>query len=986
MNKSFRNIRKFINIRNLCFFIFKICVAILLTISLAIASFIIVFSIKPRVVPKISSYIIQYINMTNPDANANFDIKNTTLHFDSNLGLKYKIKDFKLRTKNSQISLSEIAVNLDFVRLLFGKVVINNINTINSNIKYFLKEENIKEEILATRESNKIMIAEVQKDIQKFFKSSLSIKNFNFNNAEINIILDGINNKINILKFQLSLDLKNNNLKINQNAIFNINNNKINSKININCNKENKIKTCKIDIDNITPNSIKTFFGKQSEEYNYLSNTNGNFDGKFDLIFDKRAKLEQGNGIIKSKFGSFNFKNLFDEKLLFGNLIMNFSFDNYLENININSLTTNFGKNNFFMSMFIQEKSKYKNIDLNFDIKNALVSDLRKLWPNFLGNEGSRPWVLAHIKSGSLPNAKANMNFKYFKENNNKNSGLQSINAEIDLNNVLLNYSKYFPIIENINGKAIFTKKEMKINIDSANVLKSKLKNGKIGIKFHKNPTDVIIQTNLVGPLADLFIHIDKNDETDIKNIVNSILEDYRTFTNLNIEVPLIENINFNNVVINTKSIIFNKKNSLLTEDSKIDFSFNKPKNSNSFSGKIDLTNENLEYLPLNIVKPKDLKFSLNYSCDLNGSIVYIKDIKPNSDLISFIANGFLNTKDKINEINVENISYNNSNYNLYYKSNTTNGIFNNNVEIDGRNISYSNIFERLKNNKNSIHTKESNAKNKTTVQLNLKYLSFENEKKLQSPILLAELENNEIRKIDFNAKIDDSEFVKIIFNKKQKMLNTKSNNFGDLFQTIGLTDTIIGGDGEINFNQMTENGKSVIYGDIDIGKQFKIITDENANKDLIPNIKEEKYFKRLTESLVEESSIRFDKMRGNISYSNNVLKFDEIVANSSFVNLQILASGFLNFETKEMNIKGLLMPLGTINGLFGANRLPVISNLIFGQKNAGLFASMFEISKADKNSKLEFKTDKFSMIMPGFIRNIFNLDTYKNIYRNTFN
>lgn len=985
MKKSFKSIRKFINIRNLCFFIFKICAATLLTLSVVVVSFIVIFSIKPRIVPKVSSYILQYINMTNPNANTNFDINSATLHFDYNLGLKYKINDFNLRTNNSQINISEIAVNLDFVRLLFGKVVINDINIINPDIKYFLKEKNIKEKLLATKQSNEIMVAEVQKDIQKFFRSSLLIKNFNSDNTKIDIILNDVDNKINISKFQLSLDLKGNNLKINQNAIFNINDNKVNSKISIDCDKKNKIKTCKINVDNINPNSLKTFFNKQSKEYNYLLNVGGYFDGKFDLVFDKKAKLQSGNGIINSKIGSFYFSNLFDEKLLFGNLIINASFDNYLQNININSLTTNFGETNFFMSMFIQEKSKYKNIDLNFDIKNTLVSDLRKLWPNFLGNDASRPWVLTHIKSGYLPSAKASMNFKYFKAKN-KNSGLQSINAEIGLNNILLNYSKYFPIVKNINGKAIFTKKEMKINIDSANVLKSKLASGTVGIKFYKNPTDVIIKANLVGPLADLFIHIDKNEESDIKNIVDSILEDYRTSTNLNVEVPLIENINFNNVIINMQSTVFNKKNSLLTKDSKINFSFNKPKNSDSFFGKIDLTDENLEYLPLNIVKPSNLNFSLDYSCNLDGNIIYINDVSSNADFISFVANGFLNTREKINEINVENISYDNSNYNLYYKSNTKNGIFNNNIEIDGRNINYNNIFERLKNNKNPIHAKESNAKNKTIVKLNLKYLSFENEKQLQLPILSAEFENNDIRKIDFDAKINNKNFIKIAFNKKQKMLNAKSNNFGDLFQTIGLTDSIIGGEGEINFNQTTENGKSVIYGDIDIGKQFKIITDENANKDLIPNIKEEKYFKRLTESLVEESSIRFDKMRGNISYSDSILKFDEIVANSSFVNLQILASGFLNFETKETKIKGLLMPLGAINGLFGANKLPVISNIIFGQKNAGLFASRFEISKANKNSKLEFKTDKFSMMMPGIIRNIFDLDTYKNIYHNTFN
>ncbi|MDD2840420.1 MAG: DUF3971 domain-containing protein [Rickettsiales bacterium] len=981
MKKSFKSIRKFVNIRNLCFFIFKICVTILLTLSLLLISFIVIFSIKPRAIPKVSSYIIKYIN-TNPNINTNFDIDNSILYFDSGLGLKYKIKDFDLKTEKSQITLPEITINLDFVKLLFGRIYINEIILSDIKLKLNSEREDVKEELLTKKDEE--ITTRIQTIIQKFYKSSISIKKLKLDDLKINIISNNNKNEIKVLKSKLSLNFKNNNLQIEQNTIFNINNSKINSKLEIICGNKTKTKNCEINVANIDPNNLKTFFDKKTEIYDYFSNIKGYFGGEFNLTFDKKIKLQSGNGIIRSKLGSFYFKKLFDEKLAFGNLIINVDFKNYFQEINIDSLTTSLGKTDFFISMFIKEKTKYKNIDLNFDVQNIPVEDLKRLWPNFLDNKISRPWVLKHIISGNLPNARANMNFKYFK-NDNPQSGLQSITAKVDLDNVLLNYSDYFPLIKNINGIAIFTKKDMKVNIRTANVLKSKIKNSTVGIKFNKNPTDIIIKANLDGPLADLFVHIDKNDVLDIENAVSSILEDYHTFTDLNLEIPLIDSITFKNVLLNTKSKIFNKKNSLLKEDSKMNVFFAKSRNSDIFTGKIDLTNNNLEYIPLNIIKPSNQKLSFDYSCELKDGIVYIQDIKSNNDFISLIASGFLNINEKINEINLENITYNDSSYNLYYKSNISNGVFNNDIIIDGRNINYSNIFEKLKNNKSSINSKESIAKNKTTVKLNLKYLSFENNKKLISPILSAEFENNDIKKIDFKAKINDEEFVKLNFNKKRKMLNAKSNNFGYLFQTIGLTDSIIGGAGEINFNQMTKNGKSIIYGNIDIDEQFKIITDENANKDLLTNIQEEKYFKGLTKSLVEDSSIRFDKMRGNISYSENVLKFDEIVANSSFISLQILASGFLNLSTQEIKIKGLLMPMSWINGLFGANKLPIISELVFGQKNAGLFASKFEVIKKDKDSKLNFKIDKFSTIMPGFIRNIFDLDTYKNTYHNIF-
>ena len=51
-------------------------------------------------------------------------------------------------------------------------------------------------------------------------------------------------------------------------------------------------------------------------------------------------------------------------------------------------------------------------------------------------------------------------------------------------------------------------------------------------------------------------------------------------------------------------------------------------------------------------------------------------------------------------------------------------------------------------------------------------------------------------------------------------------------------------------------------------------------------------------------------------------------------------------------------------------NKLPLISDIIFGQKNAGLFASKFEITK-NKDEKMNIKINKFSTILPGFLRNL---------------
>ena len=128
-----------------------------------------------------------------------------------------------------------------------------------------------------------------------------------------------------------------------------------------------------------------------------------------------------------------------------------------------------------------------------------------------------------------------------------------------------------------------------------------------------------------------------------------------------------------------------------------------------------------------------------------------------------------------------------------------------------------------------------------------------------------------------------------------------------------------------------------------------------------------------------KDTKITFDKLRGEFEYNNDILRFKEVVANSKFINLQILASGFINLKTEEIKIEGLLVPLGFINGLFGVNKLPVIGDLVFGQKDAGLFASRFSVVKDGADSKIDININKFSMILPGFLRNIFDKSNYTN-------
>ena len=188
-----------------------------------------------------------------------------------------------------------------------------------------------------------------------------------------------------------------------------------------------------------------------------------------------------------------------------------------------------------------------------------------------------------------------------------------------------------------------------------------------------------------------------------------------------------------------------------------------------------------------------------------------------------------------------------------------------------------------------------------------------------------------------------------------------KAQNETDSFD-FAVTTNASGAPGNINY--------TISITKLDPTDSYTRLPDNNVKSDVLTDVNEDKNFKNLQKKLKKGKGIDFDKLVGEFSYSDNILTLKELVASSKYIGFQILASGTVNTSESKVDINGLFVPLGIINGLFGMNKLPLISDIIFGQKNAGLFASKFEITK-NKDEKMNIKINKFSTILPGFLRNL---------------
>lgn len=972
---SFYKIKHFLKIRNLFFLLFKITTIILFLLLVFFIFFIVLLSTKPRKVRVINDYIIEKLNKIE-NIDFNYNPETSFLKFNEDFNLVYNIDNFFVKNDNFDFSTKKIILNINFSKLIAGEINIKKIIFVDSNINIY--QNNNKKDIVKKENTNNFNYKDFLKTVQNKIIISTQhhfiVQEFQLDKLNLNFIKNNVKEtSINFYDINSNINLLGDNFRINQKFSFNFNNSQTNSKFELVCDNENN-KICNLKLYNIDIKHFKEISKNNKQIYEYINNIDLSLNLNFNITMDEDFNFTSGSINLFSPSGNFYLKDFFEERISFNNLDLSFSFKDNFKEFSIDSLTTKFDNTDFFMSLFFKSYKNYDNLDLVFKTKNLDFKDLKKLWPKNLGQEEEiRPWVLEHIVSGESPSASANMNMKFF-HNKKKESGLQTIYAKVDINNATLNYDNYFPQINNINGIATFTENNMNININTANVLNSKINNGKIFIDFNKDISELDIKANVKGPFADLFIHIDKSEAQLIKTSVNNAIQDYYTNTKLQIKVPLIDDLDFNKVFISANCNLLNKPYLIFQNTANILVSFIKQQYSDAFSGQIDLTNSELVFLPLNIVKEAKKNLVIDYAAELiNDNTVNITKFDPQASYITFDASGYINFDKNEQEVSLKNIKYNNSNFDIFYNSYAINDKIFNNIIINGKNINYDNIIDRLQNvklnnNQKNIDktNKKNTVKNELVIKANLDYFNFANNKKLYNPNLIFILKNNNFNIFEFYTKINKKNYLQISFDKERNDYKIIFNNLGELLSVTNITQILKSGDGYINFKE--DNNKYI--GALEIKNGFTIMPDEDVKSNVLTDVKEDQNFKDIKKDLDKNKGINFTKMTGNFSYSDNILNLEDIIASGKYTSFQILLSGPIDINKGTVDIEGLFVPAGIINGLFGINKIPLISDIIFGQKNGGLFAAKFEITKK-KNEKLNIDINKFSTILPGSLRNL---------------
>jgi hypothetical protein len=928
--------------------------SLFLLVFTALFYFLILISIEYKSFPIITKEIERKINQELVSG-SKIEIHKSYVKFSAFHKIKIKFDDIKLITDGKKdFVLPRIEAEFSIFNLILSRIIPSKLKIISPEIDIY--NTNTAPKIAINGVEGEDILKDNLKRLSQGFLSlkdgDVPIKNFLILDAKINIHNKKQTHKIIVRQSQIRTSFVDGYLNFSSQNIINFDPLLPDLLINPTC-KFKKLEGLKCDtqFQNFLPATIADLHPRLEP----LKQITGGANGNFKLEIDGDQHLSKLSFSAKSQSGNFNYPQFFSRKVDFQNLNISGNLDNSLKTFTINNLTSNFGKAKFEMSLSatnFMDKNQQK-ITMEFKINDTPTNDLEILWPVFLNENSVRAWVIEHIKEGTIKDGYATMSLQY----KNGIGYLEKINSELIFSGLNLKYSEHFPQISNIDGVAAFSKYQMKIDVAKANVLQSKINFATVAITDFRNPI-LNISGKVSGAAADSLKHINYKSEfaNQIENYFNGEAQ-----TNIEIKIPIIDNLELKNTYIKVGSNIQSFNNDYIASDSNLIINTAKEFGNNNFVTDIDLTNADIDLGQFNIVKRKGVESKINTIIYLdNTNHLQLNNFNWNQENKSLSGNLLLMLDPlNIKEVKFKNNNFANSNFSFDYKISNNSRL----IKLKGSTIDLKHFFKP---------NSESNNKNlgldqKNDIEIDLDEIYLANNQKLTNVEADINCQFASCRNGFIKANLGNNKNLHIvILSPKSSKSNTKIEGIIDdisiISKAFNLSNQITNGKTKIKA-EMLDNGE--LEGELKIDSGFTVLKNE-----VVETIYKNNVFANLKDKIIDQNKIEFDNLKLDFVLKNNGIDINKLIASSYL--LGFTAKGSINFSENEIALKGLIIPGYSFNKLFGIGQVPVLGAIIVGEEGGGIFAVRYDYTK--KNDKGNFKINPASAIVPGGIRNVFDL------------
>ena len=810
---------------------------------------------------------------------------------------------------------------------------------------------------------------------------SNSVEYFEIENAMLTIHEEEREQKILLKNSQIHIFEKGGMLNIMaQNQIsFDVQKSDVDFDFNCQLSKDSSPK-CEIFLTNFIPDSISNLHPALAD----FGKITANFDASAYINFEE-GMLANASFKLRSQRGSFEFLDFFSKRIDFANFVLDGEYDHKNKNLILSNLESDFNgddnsKNSsprhFAMSMKItgygleSERSEFE-----MSLQNFLGDDLDKYWPVNLNENDVRSWVVQHIKGGLIKDAKAKFSLK----TEGQEAVLETMDAQINFSGLNLDYDPAFPPVSNIVGSANFTAQDMKITINSGEVLQTKISEGLVEIEnFEADNVILKISGRSNGAAADALKHISSDKEFHLsaaKYFNGNAQSDF------DVRLSLSQESDLKNSHIAVYSAINNLNNDYLHGSAII--STKKDFNSRDFITNIDLTGTEVSIKALDIMKKPLIESALDFTVSVNSEKdIRIKNISLSSRenildkktgkeaiaLAKFTGDiSFQTAPFTLTKLSLRNENFGKNNYNFTYNKNSKTGI--DSISLKGKMLNFGPILEQKVLGK--LGGEGSSA---LQFQASLGQVDFLRGKSLRNFNALINCQNNVCVSGFAKANYGNKQILNLSISKQLK--NNFSNieahisDVGYLAEAFGISNVIAGGDAKIKIRNKSLNNKMFLEGEVNLDDKITIY--ETAT---VKRLAKDTLFSSIKDKIFSSEKTIFDSLKLEFDYTNNLLNIKSLIANN--YKIGITAKGSVDLKNDSYYLKGMIVPCFLINNLFGLGKIPliggVISGVLTGGEGGGLFGIRYEYVKTKNDAEGRFTTNKVAAFVPSTIQNLFD-------------
>jgi hypothetical protein len=191
--------------------------------------------------------------------------------------------------------------------------------------------------------------------------------------------------------------------------------------------------------------------------------------------------------------------------------------------------------------------------------------------------------------------------------------------------------------------------------------------------------------------------------------------------------------------------------------------------------------------------------------------------------------------------------------------------------------------------------------------------------------------------------------------------LSIVADDAGAALKMLGMVDNVVGGKLTITGTASDAVPKRPIHGHAEISEYRLVKQSALARLLSIATLT------GLVDMLTGEG---FQMYRFTGDFTKTGGRIDVPLARTYGPSLGLTASGYIDYDTDQIDVRGTVVPAYALNSLVG--QIPVIGYLLTGGEGTGVFAVIYNAT--GRLSEPTIKVNPLSALAPGFLRGLFNL------------